>query len=95
MLNRIRSFLLLKLFLLGMVSLLVACGDSGGGGTSSSGSVTAGSLVYLPSTSISVADGASYDLTLDLINSSGVSGQVINLTVADTSIATVSPSTCT
>ena len=95
MLNRIRSFLLLKLFLLGMASLLIACGDGGGGGTSSSGSVTAGSLVYLPGTAVSVADGASYDLTLDLINSSGVSGQVINLTVADTSIATVSPSTCT
>ncbi len=95
MLNRIRSFLLFKLFLLGMVSLLIACSDGGGGGTSSSGSVTAGSLVYLPGTPVSVADGASYDLTLDLINSSGVSGQVINLIVADSSIATVSPSSCT
>ena len=92
--NRIRSFLLTPLLLLGAVFVLISCGNGGSGGASN-GSATSGSLAYLPSSAVSVVAGASYDLTLDLVNSSGVSGQVVNLAVSDPSIATVSPSTCT
>lgn len=76
--------------------LLIACNNGSGSGSGGSGGVgTSGSLVYVPAAPVNVVAGASYDLTLDLINSSGVSGQIINLSIANTSIATVSPSTCT
>lgn len=73
-----------------VATALVACG---GDGNNSNGFV-AGNLAFFPDVAVDVRVGNSYQLTLSLENSSGVSGLPVTVSVADTSKATVDQATC-
>lgn len=79
----------LGLFLVAMsasVALLSGCSNS----NNSSSGVATGSLEFAPGTPASVVVNAGpYDVTLDLVGSSGVVGQVVTFSIADTSVASI------
>lgn len=69
-----------------LVAVLIGCSKSGSG---SSGSVVPGSLQFVPNWTANIVVGDTYPVTVDLVGSSGVVGQEVTLTVADTSVADI------
>lgn len=76
------------------VLLLAACNN---GGSSSSSGVSPGSLAFTPDQTVDLrlvgGTSGEYVAILSLENSSGVSGQAVNLSI-DSSVATISGNTC-
>src|SRR6185437_7311973 len=80
---------------------LIGCSGGGGNGSSSSGGgggtlpVTALGTMSFNRTSVTLGQNSSTVVTLSLNNSIGVSNAIVTLTSSNTSIATVSPASCT
>lgn len=72
------------------VVFLQAC--SNGGGSGSSG--VPGTIAFEPSSNVYVYNGGTREVLLRLNNSAGVVGQVVDVTVSDPLVATVSPARC-
>jgi hypothetical protein len=94
-----------KLSLIALISLisilnLISCSGGGGGGsTRGSGGgilpITSLGTMSFNRTSVTLGQSSSTVVTLTLNNSIGVSNAIVTLASSNTSIATVSPSTCT
>lgn len=80
-----KSYLKRLAFVCGAL-LLAACNN---GGSSSSSGVVPGSIQFVPGSTASIVVGDSYEVTLDLVGSSGVVGKEFTLAVADSSVAEI------
>lgn len=72
--------------LLGFAMLLAGCGSSNSNNNST---VVQGSLKFVPDSAATIVVGSMYEVTLDLVGSSGVVGQEVTFTMTDPSVADV------